>query len=99
MPIFSLTENNTARAAAIRASPPCSPYISTYGSCTATLEHSPGTCVGIFLTYLTQPLVARMNETEGGYNVLRLDGVGLHVAEALDTFRQGGPAWGEGSGL
>ncbi|EFJ41369.1 hypothetical protein VOLCADRAFT_98685 [Volvox carteri f. nagariensis] len=56
------------------------PYIATYGSCTATLEHSPGTVTSIFITYLTGPLMQRMHATEGGYNLCRLSGLRLHVA-------------------
>ncbi|GIL90277.1 hypothetical protein Vretimale_16334 [Volvox reticuliferus] len=56
------------------------PYIATYGSCTATLEHSPGTVTYIFITYLTGPLMERMHATEGGYNLCRLLGLRLHVA-------------------
>ncbi|GFR41543.1 hypothetical protein Agub_g2256 [Astrephomene gubernaculifera] len=56
------------------------PYLATYGSCTATLEHSPGTVTSIFITYLTAPLMERMHATEGGYNLCRLSGLRLHVA-------------------
>jgi hypothetical protein len=35
------------------------PLISSYGSATATLEHSPGTAVEVWLTYLTPQLQAR----------------------------------------
>ncbi len=48
-----------------------SPYISSYGSCTATLEHSLGTAVSIFITYLTERLLQRMHATEGGAWALR----------------------------
>jgi hypothetical protein len=53
------------------------PLISSYGSVTATLEHSPGTCVSVFITYLTPPLQQRMHETEGAYNLCRIDEVQL----------------------
>lgn len=53
------------------------PLISSYGSCTATLEASPGTAVEVFLTYLTPRLEQRMHETEGAYLLVRLDGVEL----------------------
>lgn len=53
------------------------PLISSYGSATATLEHSPGTSVSVFITYLTPALQQRMHETEGAYNLVRLDEVQL----------------------
>eukprot|EP00198_Chlamydomonas_reinhardtii_P009357 XP_001698694.1 predicted protein [Chlamydomonas reinhardtii] len=56
------------------------PYLASYGSCTATLEASPGTCVSIFITYLTEPLMERMHATEGGYNLTRLGGLHVEVA-------------------
>ncbi|KAG2426593.1 hypothetical protein HXX76_012909 [Chlamydomonas incerta] len=56
------------------------PYLASYGSCTATLEASPGTCVSIFITYLTEPLMERMHATEGGYNLTRLTGLDVAVA-------------------
>jgi hypothetical protein len=59
------------------------PLISSYGSATATLEASPGTEVSLFVTYLTPPLQQRMHETEGAYNLVRLDGVQLMEGVAL----------------
>ncbi|KAG2432692.1 hypothetical protein HYH02_006676 [Chlamydomonas schloesseri] len=56
------------------------PYLASYGSCTATLEASLGTCVTIFITYLTEPLMERMHATEGGYNLTRLTGLNVAVA-------------------
>jgi hypothetical protein len=53
------------------------PLISSYGSATATLEHSPGTDVALFVTYLTPALQQRMHETEGAYNLVRLEGIML----------------------
>jgi hypothetical protein len=53
------------------------PLISSYGSATATLEHSPGTEVAVFITYLTPTLQQRMHETEGAYNLCKLQGVQL----------------------
>lgn len=47
------------------------------GSATATLEHSPGTSVSVFITYLTPVLQQRMHETEGAYHLCRLDEVQL----------------------
>ncbi|KAI8468085.1 MAG: hypothetical protein J3K34DRAFT_479333 [Monoraphidium minutum] len=59
------------------------PLISSYGSATATLEASPGTEVEVFITYLTPPLQQRMHETEGAYDLLRLDGIHLEEGRAL----------------
>eukprot|EP00878_Enallax_costatus_P035153 GHUV01039145.1.p1 GENE.GHUV01039145.1~~GHUV01039145.1.p1 ORF type:complete len:239 (+),score=61.25 GHUV01039145.1:190-906(+) len=53
------------------------PLISSYGSATATLEHSPGTSVAVFITYLTPLLQQRMHETEGAYNLCKLTDVQL----------------------
>ncbi|KAG2482859.1 hypothetical protein HYH03_018249 [Edaphochlamys debaryana] len=54
--------------------------MASYGSCTATLEPSPGTTVSIFVTYLTAELMERMHATEGGYNLVQLGGLAMHVA-------------------
>ncbi|KAF6265604.1 hypothetical protein COO60DRAFT_1623787 [Scenedesmus sp. NREL 46B-D3] len=59
------------------------PLISSYGAATATLEHSPGTAVSVFMTYLTPPLQQRMHETEGAYNLCRMEGVQLREGLAL----------------
>ena len=53
------------------------PLISSYGSVTATLEHSSGTSVAVFITYLTPLLQQRMHETEGAYNLCKLTDVQL----------------------
>jgi len=53
------------------------PLISSYGSATATLESSPGTAVSMFVTYLTPALQQRMHETEGAYNLMKLEEVEL----------------------
>ncbi|GLC42191.1 hypothetical protein PLESTB_000640700 [Pleodorina starrii] len=68
------------------------PYIASYGSCTATLEHSPGTVTSIFITYLTPPLMERMHATEGGYNLCRLTELRLHVAPRGQQDCTGGAA-------
>lgn len=53
------------------------PLIASYGSATATLEASPGTTVSMFITYLTPTLQQRMHETEGAYNLVKLEDVQL----------------------
>lgn len=65
------------------------PLISSYGSATATLEHSPGTAVSVFITYLTPPLQQRMHETEGAYNLCRMDGVQLLEGLSLQAHTEG----------
>lgn len=63
------------------------PLISSYGSCTATLEYCPGTQVTVYITYLTPQLQQRMHETEGAYNLCKLDDISLHVGTSLDRHR------------
>ncbi|KAF8063801.1 NSE4A [Scenedesmus sp. PABB004] len=65
------------------------PLISSYGSATATLEASPGTDVAVFVTYLTPALQQRMHETEGAYNLCRLDGVTLLEGISLQAHLDG----------
>eukprot|EP00798_Chlamydomonas_sp_ICE-L_P008293 gene8293-1564_t len=59
------------------------PYLSSYGSCTATLEHSPGTKVEVFITYLNRELEERMHRTEGGYNLCQINSLKLHAGASL----------------
>ncbi|PNW83919.1 hypothetical protein CHLRE_04g215550v5 [Chlamydomonas reinhardtii] len=77
------------------------PYLASYGSCTATLEASPGTCVSIFITYLTEPLMERMHATEGGYNLTRLGGLHVEVAPhgggGKSSSSNGGSSSGDGT--
>jgi hypothetical protein len=47
------------------------PFISHYGSIPATLAPSPGTRVQVWLQWLTPPVLARMDETEGVPEVYR----------------------------
>jgi hypothetical protein len=63
------------------------PLISSYGSATATLEASPGTDVSMFITYLTPPLQQRMHETEGAYNLVKLEDLQLLEAVSLQQHR------------
>ena len=63
------------------------PADSLYVCCAATLEHSPGTNVALFVTYLTPPLLERMHETEGAYNLCELHEVQLHLGLGLKDFR------------
>jgi hypothetical protein len=64
-----------------------SPLISQYGSCTATLMSSPGTVVEVFITYLTKPLLKRMTDTEGAYDLVELKGVKLMEGVSLQDLR------------
>jgi hypothetical protein len=55
-------------------------HISGYGAIAATLQHSPGTRVELFITWLPEALMPRMHATEGRgafYDYVRLDGVAL----------------------
>lgn len=57
-----------------------SPHISSYGSIPATLQHSPGTAVSLFVNWLTPAQEVRMHETEvatGNYAFGRLDDIEL----------------------
>eukprot|EP00878_Enallax_costatus_P035078 GHUV01039049.1.p1 GENE.GHUV01039049.1~~GHUV01039049.1.p1 ORF type:complete len:465 (+),score=115.48 GHUV01039049.1:190-1584(+) len=65
------------------------PLISSYGSATATLEHSPGTSVAVFITYLTPLLQQRMHETEGAYNLCKLTDVQLLEGVSLQHHTDG----------
>jgi hypothetical protein len=63
------------------------PLISSYGSATATLELSRGTDVSMFITYLTPPLQQRMHETEGAYNLVKLQDIQLLEGVSLQQHR------------
>eukprot|EP00803_Ostreobium_quekettii_P006300 evm.model.scf_1577.4 EVM.evm.TU.scf_1577.4 scf_1577:20380-24830(-) len=65
------------------------PLVSSYGSCTATLEHSPGTAVCLFVTFLTDQLLRRMHETEGAYDVCQLRNVHLHLGASPESWSAG----------
>jgi hypothetical protein len=57
-----------------------SPHVASYGSIPATLAHSPGTVVTLFVNWLTPDEEARMHETEvrsGNYHFGLLEGVEL----------------------
>jgi len=59
-----------------------SPHVASYGSIPATLRHSPGTRVTLFVNWLTPAQVARMHETEiptGNYHFGELDGIDLEL--------------------
>jgi len=66
------------------------PLVTSYGSCAATLEHCPGTTVELYVTFLSPPLLERMHETEGAYNLCELRGVSLDLGggACLDTVYQ-----------
>ena len=53
----------------------------------ATLEHSPGTVVETFVTFLTAAQLKRMHETEGAYFLNELTQLDLHVGLSLEAFR------------
>eukprot|EP00879_Flechtneria_rotunda_P014637 GHRR01015296.1.p1 GENE.GHRR01015296.1~~GHRR01015296.1.p1 ORF type:complete len:383 (+),score=106.09 GHRR01015296.1:506-1654(+) len=65
------------------------PLISSYGSATATLKHSPGTDVSVFVTYLTPILQQRMHETEGAYTLCKLEHVELLEGLSLQQHMKG----------
>jgi hypothetical protein len=46
-----------------------------YGSVPATFQSSPGTAATVFVQWLTGDQLARMHETEGGYDYDRLEGI------------------------
>ncbi len=46
-----------------------------YGSVPATFQYSPGTSVVVFVQWLTSDQLARMHETEAGYDYDRLAGI------------------------
>lgn len=59
-----------------------SPHVTSYGSIPATLRHSPGTRVTLFVNWLTPEQEARMHETEiptGNYHFGKLDGIELQL--------------------
>ncbi len=55
-----------------------SPHIASYGAIAATLQHAPGVTVTLFVTWLTEPQLVRMHETEissANYGYGRLNGI------------------------
>ncbi len=63
-----------------------SPHISSYGAIPATLRHSPGTRVTLFVTWLTPAQEKRMHETEiapGNYHFGELENIELHLDMGL----------------
>ena len=53
---------------------------------TATLEHSPGTQVAVYVTFLTPDLLERMDATEGAYDLCELFNIHLHLGLSLQDF-------------
>jgi hypothetical protein len=56
-------------------------HLASYGSLPATLVDAPGATALVFITWLTPPQLARMNETEGlghAYQLRRIAGVRCH---------------------
>ncbi|KAK9836283.1 hypothetical protein WJX81_001870 [Elliptochloris bilobata] len=70
------------------------PLITSYGSCSATLEAAPGTDVELFVTFLTPALLQRMHETEGAYLLCRLSSICLHLGTSLESHRDSAPCAG-----
>lgn len=67
-------------------------HVTRYGSLSATLHEAPGTRVQVYVTWLTEPQLVRMHETEigaGNYGYGRLRGIALAV--------EGGPLLAEAS--
>ena len=61
-----------------------SPHIASYGAIPATLRHSPGTQVTLFVNWLTPEQEERMHETEvatGNYFFGKLDDIELHLGK------------------
>ena len=59
-----------------------SPHVASYGSIPATLRHSPGTRVTLFVNWLTPAQVVHMHETEipaGNYHFGKLEGIELRL--------------------
>ena len=59
-----------------------SPHVASYGSIPATLRHSPGTRVTLFVNWLTPSQETRMHDSEtatGNYHFGRLDGIELDL--------------------
>ncbi len=59
-----------------------SPHVASYGSIPATLGHSPGTTVSLFVNWLTPEQEKRMHETEvstGNYHFGKLDDIDLDL--------------------
>lgn len=63
------------------------PLVSSYGSCTATLQYSPGTVVEQYVTYLTTPQLERMLETEGAYYLVDLRNIDLKIGLSVDQYK------------
>ena len=58
-----------------------SALMSGYGSIPADLQHSPGTTLHCFVTWLDAKQLERMDETEGGYHLAELEGVHLELED------------------
>ncbi|MGE5766762.1 MAG: hypothetical protein ACM35H_06215 [Bacteroidota bacterium] len=57
-------------------------HVTRYGSLSATLHEAPGTRVQVYVTWLTEPQLVRMHETEigaGNYGYGRMTGLSLAV--------------------
>jgi len=68
-----------------------SPHISTYGAVPATLHEAPGVTVSLFITWLSQPQLTRMHDTEitsANYDFGRLGGLSMEAEHGpeMDAF-------------
>ncbi len=54
-------------------------HLTGYGSVPATLQHSPGTRVTVFVLWLNQMQLARMHETEGNYTYDHLSPIRIEL--------------------
>ncbi len=59
-------------------------HLASYGSVPATLQHSPGTVVSVFVLWLDEAQLVRMHETEGNYTFDHLDGVRIELDEGAE---------------
>ncbi len=48
----------------------------------------------LFVTFLTEPQLQRMHETEGAYFLNRLRGLSLHLGLSLEAIRCATSLWG-----
>lgn len=58
-----------------------SAHISAYGAVPATVQHSPGTEVSVFVAHLTVEQLRRVSETEPNYELRSIPGAGLRCGE------------------
>jgi hypothetical protein len=76
----SLPEHLVVQAAPEHAT---STLVSLHLACTLSAAAAAPLTWQVFITYLTAPLAARMHATEGGYDLLSMSGIRLHVGCSL----------------